>query len=41
MSNHPLVDTITLRNVDLPIKEIVVDAATGKRIITVITQKMK
>jgi len=34
---HPLGDTITLRNASSPIKEVVVDAATGKRVITVVT----
>lgn len=33
---HPLGDTITLRNTNSSIKEVVVDAATGKRVITVI-----
>lgn len=37
---HPLGDTLTLRNNNIPtIKEIVVDAATGKRIITVINPR--
>lgn len=42
ISQHPLGDTITLRNANSPsIKEVVVDAGTGKRIITVITPKKK
>ena len=36
---HPLGDTLTLRNSNSSIKEIVVDAATGKRVITVINPK--
>ena len=36
---HPLGDTITLRNANSTIKEVVVDAATGLRIITVINPK--
>jgi hypothetical protein len=40
VTHHPLGDTLTLRNANAPrIKEVVVDAATGKRIITVITPK--
>ncbi|MDD7793071.1 hypothetical protein [Clostridium sp. 'White wine YQ'] len=40
ISQHPLGDTITLRNTNSPsIKEVVVDAATGKCVITVITPK--
>jgi hypothetical protein len=38
ISPHPLGDTITLRNATAPrVKEVVVDAATGQRVITVIT----
>lgn len=40
ISPHPLGDTITLRNATAPrVKEVVVDAATGQRVITVITPK--
>lgn len=40
ISPHPLGDTLTLRNANAPrVKEVVVDAATGQRVITVITPK--
>ncbi|WP_366921796.1 hypothetical protein MFMK1_002212 [Metallumcola ferriviriculae] len=39
ISQHPLGDTITLRNASSSIKEVVVDTATGKRIITIINPK--
>jgi hypothetical protein len=39
VSHHALGDTITLRNTNSPIKEVVVDAATGNRVITVITPR--
>jgi RHS repeat-associated protein len=39
ISQHPLGDTITLRNDNSSIKEIIVDAATGKRVITVINPR--
>lgn len=41
VSFHPKGDTITLRNSNSPIHEIVVDAETGNRIITVINAKRK
>jgi RHS repeat-associated protein len=39
INNHSLGDTITLRNANSTIKEIVVDAETGKRVITIINKK--
>ena len=39
ISQHPLGDTITLRKSNSSIKEVVVDAATGNKVITVINPK--
>ncbi len=40
ISYHPKGETLTLRNLNAPrIKEVVVDAETGMRVITVITKK--
>jgi len=42
ISRHPLGDTVTLQNTKLPGKpQVVVDAETGKRVITVINPKVK
>ena len=39
ITQHPLGDTITLRNTNSHIFEVVVDAQSGNKVITVITPK--